>query len=110
MDEAIETLQKFAAEQAEKEKRDRKCCGNCGWFASKGDEPIGDCHRYPPTLDTVGDDEWKHARTSRDNVCGEFVHNRTGDSFQPDPFRSIAVRLARAEEELDRLRRAAATE
>jgi hypothetical protein len=96
----FEQLQKFSEEQA----RNRKACKNCGWFAVHDDEKIGECHRYPPSHATMADDEWRHPRTSQNNVCGEFVHNRTGDSFQPDPYRAIAVRLARAEEELARLR------
>jgi hypothetical protein len=105
-DKWIEAAKKFAEEQ----KRGRKCCENCGWFAVRGDETIGECHRYPPTHATLADDEWKHARTHRENICGEFVHRRTGDSFQPDPYRAVAVRLARAEDEIDRLRRSGGAE
>ena len=97
----FEQFKKFAEEQASR----RKVCENCGWFAVRRGDKIGECHRYPPSHATMADDEWKHPQTSRDNVCGEFVHKRTGDSFQSDPYRAVAVRLARAEEELDRLRR-----
>lgn len=99
-DENLESLKKAAAETA----ADRMACSNCGWFAAHKDEKIGECHRYPPTFVEMADEEWKHARTSRDNVCGEFVHKRTGQSFQPDPYRAIAVRLARVEEDNERLR------
>jgi hypothetical protein len=99
----FEQLKKFADDQA----KNQKVCENCGWFAVDGDEKIGECHRYPPSFPALPALESKHPRTSRDNVCGEFVHKRTGDSFQPDPYRAVAVRLARAEEELDRLRRGA---
>jgi len=102
---AWEEFEKLATKQAEQNKERRMACENCGWFAVRGDENVGECHRYPPTHATVIDDEWKHARTSKDNVCGEFVHRKTGDSFHPDPYRAIAVRLARAEDELERLRR-----
>lgn len=100
-DENLESLKKAAEEMA----ADRMACSNCGWFAAHKDEKIGECHRYPPTFDMPEGEEWKHARTSRDNVCGEFVHKRTGQSFQPDPYRAIAVRLARVEEDNERLRR-----
>ena len=99
----FEQLKKFADDQA----KSRKACENCGWFAVRKEEKTGECHRYPPSHATMADDEWKHPITSRDNICGEFVHKRTGDSFQPDPYRAVAVRLARAEEELDRLKRGA---
>jgi len=98
MDEALESLRKAVA-------KDRMACENCGWFAVRGDEKVGECHRYPPTLDMPLGEEWKHASTHRDNVCGEFVHRRTGDSFQADPYRAMTVRIARLEEEIDRLRR-----
>lgn len=101
-DETLESFKKIAAERAE----ERTACSNCGWFAAHKDEKVGECHRYPPTFVEMADEEWKHARTSRDNVCGEFVHKRTGMSFQPDPYRAIAVRLARVEEDNERLRRA----
>lgn len=100
-DENLESLKKAAADMS----ADRTVCSNCGWFAAHKDEKIGECHRYPPTFDMPEGEEWKHARTSRDNVCGEFVHRRTGQSFQPDPYRAIAVRLARVEEDNERLRR-----
>jgi hypothetical protein len=96
----FEQLEKFAEERA----KNHKVCKNCGWFAVRKDEKVGECHRYPPSHATMADEEWRHPITSQDNVCGEFVHNRTGDSFQPDPYRAIAVRLARAEDELARLR------
>jgi hypothetical protein len=108
MDEALESLKKMAAEQAEQNKKNRMACENCGWFAVRGDEKIGECHRYPPTFDMPEGEEWKHASVSRDNVCGEFVHRRTGASFQADPYRAMTVRVARLEEEIDRLRRVAA--
>ena len=75
-DENLERLNKIAA--------DRMACLNCGWFAAHKDEKIGECHRYPPTFDMPDGEEWKHARTSRDNVCGEFVHKRTGDRRQKE--------------------------
>lgn len=105
MDEALDGILKAVQEQAERDKKNRMVCDNCGWFAVRGDEKIGECHRYPPTLDTLADEEWKHARTSRENVCGEFVHRRTGASFQADPYRAMTVRVARLEEEIDRLQR-----
>jgi hypothetical protein len=101
----LDRFRKMAEEQAEREKKNRMVCENCGWFAARENETVGECHRYPPTLDMPPGDEWQHAKTNRQNVCGEFVHRKTGNSFQPDPYRAIAVRLARAEEELDRLRR-----
>ena len=106
MDEALDGLLKVAREQAERDRKNRPACENCGWFAVKGDEPIGECHRYPPSLDTLADEEWKHARTSRQNVCGEFVHKRTGEGFRSDPFRSMRAHVARLEEEIDRLKKA----
>jgi hypothetical protein len=105
MDEKLDAFLKATEEQAKRDRADRKACENCGWFAVHGDEKIGECHRYPPSFPNMAELEWKHSRTSRDNICGEFVHKRTGDSFQPDPYRAIAVRLARAEDEIDRLRR-----
>jgi len=96
----FEQIKKLADEQG----KSRKVCENCGWFAVDGDEKVGECYRYPPSIPVLGALEWKHPRTSRDSICGEFVHKRTGDSFQPDPYRAVAVRLARAEEELERLR------
>lgn len=101
MDEAFESLKKVA----EQEKKNRMACENCGWFAVRGDEKIGECHRYPPTFDMPKGQEWKHACVSRDNVCGEFVHRRTGASFQADPYRAMTVRVARLEEEIERLQR-----
>ena len=105
MDEAFDSLLKAAQEQAERDKKNRMACENCGWFAVRGDEKIGECHRYPPTFDMPEGEEWKHASTSRDNVCGEFVHRRTGASFQADPYRAMTVRVARLEEEIERLQR-----
>lgn len=101
MDEGLERLRKAADEQAERNKKNRMACENCGWFAVRGEEKIGECHRYPPTFDMPEGEEWKFASVSRDNVCGEFVHRRTG------AYGAIAVRLARLEKENDRLRAAA---
>ena len=105
MDEAMERILKAAQEQAERDKKGRMACENCGWFAVRGDEKIGECHRYPPTFDMPEGEEWKFASVSRDNVCGEFVHRRTGASFQADPYRAMTVRVARLEEEIERLER-----
>lgn len=105
MDEKLDALIKAAEEQATRDKANRKACENCGWFAVRGDDAIGECHRYPPSSPAFPALEWKHSQTSRDNICGEFVHKRTGDGFQLDPYRAVAVRLARAEDEIDRLRR-----
>lgn len=105
MDEAMEQILKAAQEQAERDKKNRKACANCGWFAVRGDEKIGECHRYPPAFDMPEGEEWKFPAVSRDNVCGEFVHRRTGESFQPDPYRAMTVRVARLEEEIQRLER-----
>ena len=110
MDATLDGFLKAAQEQAERDKKNRMACENCGWFAVRNDEKIGECHRYPPTLDAAAEEEWKHARVSRENVCGEFIHRRTGASFQADPFRQMAVRVARLEEENDRLRAAAVAE
>lgn len=101
MDDTLKHLE----EQAEQNKRNRMVCENCGWFAAFKDEKVGECHRYPPTVAAIGDEEWKHARTARGNVCGEFVHSRTGASFQPDPYRAMTVRIARLEDEIERLER-----
>jgi hypothetical protein len=101
----FDQFQKLAEKHFEEQKKSQKCCRNCGWFASHGEDKIGECRRYPPSFPALAELEWKHPRTSPDNICGEFVHVRTGDSFQSDPYRAVAVRLARAEEELDRLRR-----
>lgn len=100
-DEALESLKKAAEEQA----KNRMVCENCGWFAVFNQERLGECHRYPPTFDMPEGEEWKHATTSRQNVCGEFVHRRTGASFQADPYRAMTVRVARLEEEIERLQR-----
>ena len=105
MDEALESIMKAAKEQAERDKKNRMACENCGWFAVRGDEKIGECHRYPPTFDMPEGEEWKFASVHRDNVCGEFVHRRTGASFQADPYRAMTVRVARLEEEIKRLER-----
>lgn len=103
----MEQMRKAAQEQAEQHKKSRMACANCGWFAVRSDDKIGECHRYPPTVDMPEGHEWKFAMVSRDNVCGEFVHHRTGASFQADPHRAITVRVARLEQEIERLRNGA---
>lgn len=101
MNESLDAVKRLAEEH----EKNRMVCANCGWFAARDGEQIGECHRYPPSHATLADEEWKHARTSRENVCGEFVHRKTGDSFQADPYRALIVRLNRAEEELNRMQR-----
>ena len=107
MDEALDALAKAVREQAERDKKNRMCCGNCGWFAVAGEERLGECHRYPPTFDMPEGEEWKHATTSRENVCGEFMNRRTGATFKMDPHAAMQARIAQLEDDIERLRRAA---
>lgn len=97
-DEALEAIIKASKES-------RMCCGNCGWFAVSGQDQLGECHRYPPSLDMPEGMEWKHPTTSRENVCGEFMHRRTGATFKMDPNRAMAARIAQLEDEVERLSR-----
>lgn len=68
----LDDLIEAAAEQAAR----RSECGNCAWFAVAKRADVGECHRYPPEI------TGRHAATTRDNVCGEFVHKKTGEGFR----------------------------
>lgn len=90
---------------AEKQRAEASACRNCGFFAVRGEENVGECWRYPPAEPIIAGEEWARPVIHRDAVCGEFVHKRTGKSFQADPFRQMAGRVAWLEEEIERLRR-----
>jgi hypothetical protein len=49
-------------------------CKSCSFFDADPKEDIGYCRRYPPTLISVGDDDYDcvFVITSSDDWCGEF--------------------------------------
>lgn len=74
----IELMKKMADQVAEH----RYECRNCAWFAVLRDRDIGECHRNPPAvskLPVLGD---SFPTVSAWNLCGEFVHKKTGVGFR----------------------------
>lgn len=104
-DEVIEKLKRAADELANRERDAAFACRNCGFFAVRGEQKTGECRRYPPSQPIVAGEDWAWPVIHRDDVCGEFVHKRTGKSFQADPYRQMAGRVAWLEDEIERLRR-----
>lgn len=99
-DEQLEKLVKLAAEQREK----KFLCENCGWFAGSKDD-TGECHRYPPSLrQSPLPGRWEWPKVHCEEVCGEFMHRRTGKKFTRDALEAVTARVAALEEEIQRCR------
>ena len=127
-DEQFETLRRYAAEQAEKEKQSRLCCGNCAWFcepngriaSSNADgKRVGRCMRYPPksigySLEEIGTADGTNTLFDllpcvvESWVCGECMHRRTCDTPYGDALRAVSgmrYRVAELEEQVERMKR-----
>ena len=101
-------LMEEAADMIEKLRRlsvPRRGCEHCGWFAARKDEQIGECHRYPPALPAAPGGESAWPMVHRENICGEFRHSKTGESFSDDPTQRMTAWIARLDDEVDRIKR-----
>lgn len=50
-------------------------CGSCSFFLKQPKDDLGYCRRYPPTIVSLGDDEFESVFpiSAPDDWCGEFV-------------------------------------
>ena len=126
-DDAFERLQRYASEQAKKEKQSRLCCGNCAWFCTpKGrlstdnadGARVGRCMRYPPTsgglaLEEIGTADGSNALLDLQPcvveswVCGECMHVRTGETPYGDAMRTLMAlrhRVGDLQDQIDRMK------
>lgn len=76
--------------------RTRPCCKNCAWFGNDS------CFRNPPVRVKGG---WGRPEVGENDICGEFMHRTTGDTFLGRDNRIAALRalVGELEDKIDRM-------
>lgn len=92
-----EELKKIFDCDRERRERRRPCCKNCAWF---GDDT---CFRYPPVR---AKGAWARPAVGENEICGEFMHRTTGDTFQGRDHRLSSLRalVGELEDKIDRMK------
>lgn len=99
MTEPQDDLKAFLDRTRDRRERNRPCCKNCAWFGG------GACFRNPPVRVNGG---WDRPVVTEDELCGEFMHRTTGDTFKGDSHRLSALRalVGDLQDKVDRMREA----
>lgn len=98
-------FEKLLEQQREANERRRICCDNCCWYAAVVEGGAsGKCFRYPPVR---AKGNWDFPAVSKDFLCGEFQHKKTGETMRGEvaKYGMLRARVAELEDRIDRMRR-----